>query len=635
MRFANKSDFGKLPQHAKNEYLEWKPEESERIRLHLERLLNIAPGLLDNARANGRILLFRAAPSKDSAYAYTFLGSIVISDKALRSNDEKSLARALVHELTHAADSGCQIALSKSWSAFAGPLIKKIRIQRLMISPRLESKLDIVVHNSNELPSLYAANSLVESLAEYVAAYLIDGNFVAAPEFVNSFAPQVLEPNDRLKHFTEHYNKAVIQSHAKNTISAHTQLKELVYKYPDCSTAFIQLATVCESLKKQTDALEYARVADQLLSDSKVPLGEPIRLQLTIEYCELLDSTGNHVYTKPVLDWLYRDGILAECPAALKLRSRCAESSGDLSAAAYDLYCAKFSPDANHDLPLSVQDQKIVLPWLDEIVIAQSDAGAFILRASYLHRLAEASMESPTRNEFLQRALLDVQESMKMPYSLPIERLVFCSELQLELGHISEARKLYLAAVREKGGLTSLRVRILNLRILEAERKNELAKSEFEWIKNALETRKDRFLIGPRASTTFLNDLSVVDGIRLASYVTRKLESSAEKIELGNYEQAIEQLNQNKPELTEAFQISELHYLKGISLLALARFEESKSEFDWLQQHCNNPVLLRKLRIGQKLLDSKCNRIAPSLVTFPRQEMAIDARIERRHRREE
>lgn len=177
----------------------WRPEEKQVVLAQLRHIATIVPGLVERATADQPIRLYRREREGSKVALYGPIDhSICLLDLLFTPPaDQKSSTRlreTLVHELTHAVDSGFQLSWGKEWVALVKPRLDRARQAILRETgvagmfpsePKyLSASLCVVV--SEELPSDYGAISLPEALAEYTRRMVTEKGY-APPQGIESF----------------------------------------------------------------------------------------------------------------------------------------------------------------------------------------------------------------------------------------------------------------------------------------------------------------------------------------------------------------------------------------------------------------------------------------------------------------
>ncbi|HHL21880.1 MAG TPA: hypothetical protein ENJ52_10195 [Aliiroseovarius sp.] len=161
----------------------WSDAERATVRLLLKRIGKRAPGLLARALAAGPVSLYRTAEDSPDHPAAAWArrrheASLIVTDDFFRTGFANGLGVEyrdwlFVHEMAHLADPVGTLGRSADWRAIVGPRIA--RITQTLAGDGLSLRDAMFQYRdaparAQGLPSVYAAISLHEALAESAAA---------------------------------------------------------------------------------------------------------------------------------------------------------------------------------------------------------------------------------------------------------------------------------------------------------------------------------------------------------------------------------------------------------------------------------------------------------------------------------
>lgn len=170
---------------------QWSQSERDKVLGLFESLHKKAPGLLARAAQAGPIMLYKTSTPTPSHPAAAWArrrheSSLIFRNDFFRRGGRNHLgvdyaAWLFVHELAHLADPVDRIGQSREWSALVVPRIstleKKLSADRLSVRDAMFKRLDGPALKLG-FPSVYAAMSQHEALAEYAAAFFFQTSFV-------------------------------------------------------------------------------------------------------------------------------------------------------------------------------------------------------------------------------------------------------------------------------------------------------------------------------------------------------------------------------------------------------------------------------------------------------------------------
>src|SRR5262249_9847167 len=189
----------------------WSQSEKKKLLEYLAFIQEKAPGVVERATANRKILFFRGAKVEKSnpwklMAANSVLNSIVVTDQvsgivsetaAKRFNIEVS--RNLTHELIHLAEPMHRISRSKDWRRLIEPRLDQIQVRffaktgqnvwECIISLKKAREFNQLLNSialEEGLPSSYAAFNPTEALAE-CASFMIFSSSYSPPEKIKDF----------------------------------------------------------------------------------------------------------------------------------------------------------------------------------------------------------------------------------------------------------------------------------------------------------------------------------------------------------------------------------------------------------------------------------------------------------------
>lgn len=174
----------------------WKASERAIILRYLQLVVSLAPGMLERGAANGPIPFYRINEKecrgcqKGSSYgghAALWFNKVHGTGNLNYLNIEASLY-TLVHELTHVVDAEHKIVRSAEFRTLVEPRIAEVRARLkkkgwTWEDAHTKRRYDIAYDAG--LPSAYAADTIQETLAEYVAVTLLYKDFSPPPEIMD------------------------------------------------------------------------------------------------------------------------------------------------------------------------------------------------------------------------------------------------------------------------------------------------------------------------------------------------------------------------------------------------------------------------------------------------------------------
>lgn len=317
----------------------WTEDEKVLVTEILVHVLKKAPGLMVMASSNGKIaikrvpILFLPAAHGEArrlGSACNQSGNIVLADKFFRYERPP---RILVHELTHAADAGNHISLSKEWVAFAGPTISKIRSQQFDCVNDDDGLLS-TIRAKGVWPSGYGCINLAEGLAEYVTAFVEDRDFPIKEQFKKNIAPRLLVPSQSDIAWTRSFRRGDANYRTGKFDEAIADFEEATKIDAASPLPYVYIA-FCYARKADVDmAVAYSGQAVQAFDQAKVEPADPFRITALRLHGTLLGHVGREKEAIATLD-----DVLKQRPRsreALELRADLYEKVGNREAASKD-----------------------------------------------------------------------------------------------------------------------------------------------------------------------------------------------------------------------------------------------------------------------------------------------------------
>jgi len=215
----------------------WSPSEKALITELFQSLENKAPGLLARAAQPGKIMLYRAtsSPSHPSGgwvkrrHESSFLFTDVFfsyAEKGPRGYDY--ISSLFIHEIAHLADPVDQIGRSDEWSKLIEPRLlsvsQALATKGLTVRQAMFKRLDADAAVFG-FPSIYAAISRHEALAEFVAARYFGKPI---PEDIEKFLAERMfeKPDPEAGKVAKIYRRAYIHFRKK-------QFKQAIYAFDE------------------------------------------------------------------------------------------------------------------------------------------------------------------------------------------------------------------------------------------------------------------------------------------------------------------------------------------------------------------------------------------------------------------
>lgn len=155
--------------------LPWQDNDRARVERILQSLYENYPGFVKQVAKYGHVPLYRVSTQQlDYINQPAYAGPIYVG--FFETSDSLFMDEAVIHELTHIADTARQFANSQEWRALIEPHIariiewrKKNNISKSFTNWGHISNEDRVILNEAGLPRFYAASSAAEALADIVS----------------------------------------------------------------------------------------------------------------------------------------------------------------------------------------------------------------------------------------------------------------------------------------------------------------------------------------------------------------------------------------------------------------------------------------------------------------------------------
>jgi hypothetical protein len=277
----------------------WGKDEKAVVIAILETVRQRAPGLLTHAACNGPVAIKRvsvlflpASTSKHddlhrAGYACIHGGDIVIADKFFLHD---SPAHILVHELTHAADYGCHLSLSKEWVAFACPPISAVKSRRQSTGNN-EYGLNKLVRSSGLWPSVYGCENFTEGLAEYVTAFVQEHDFPVCEQFKQTIAPKLMNISEADIQWSRNYRLGDAAFRSGRYDDAIVSFSAAAAVDPAAPLPHQYIAYSYAHKHDNAKALEHSRIAMECFEKAGITAADPfmfnaIRLRATLLTCQ-------------------------------------------------------------------------------------------------------------------------------------------------------------------------------------------------------------------------------------------------------------------------------------------------------------------------------------------------------------
>jgi parallel beta-helix repeat protein len=185
--------------------IRWTLGDRELVFQRLGTLARTATGLFQRAAADGPVSFYRIE-AKTATQATGAYRRVTINSLALPRPGYDWLTRIMAHELTHAADPYCWLSVDPEWRALVEPriaavheILKKRNLTTAMAAQMPEgpqrTTLESIVRQETGLPSVYAAHSIEESVAE-VVSFMADPttDYSPPPAIATFLRKRLLDP---------------------------------------------------------------------------------------------------------------------------------------------------------------------------------------------------------------------------------------------------------------------------------------------------------------------------------------------------------------------------------------------------------------------------------------------------------
>ncbi|MFM7070569.1 MAG: tetratricopeptide repeat protein, partial [Planctomycetota bacterium] len=183
----------------------WTLGDRELIFQRLGTLAKSATGLFQRAAADGPISFYRIE-AKTASQATGAYRRVTINSSALPRPGYDWFTRIVAHELAHAADPYSRLSVDAEWRAIVEPriaavheLLKKRNLTTATAAQMPEGPqrtiLESTVRRETGLPSVYAAHSIEESVAE-VVSFMVDPttDYSPPPKIAAFLRKRLLDP---------------------------------------------------------------------------------------------------------------------------------------------------------------------------------------------------------------------------------------------------------------------------------------------------------------------------------------------------------------------------------------------------------------------------------------------------------
>jgi tetratricopeptide (TPR) repeat protein len=473
-------------------FIPWTEDDKKKLCAVLERILKTVPGLVISAGSTDKVRLFKATNLQVMKYGHeknfadvpgvSLISGIALSEHFFKRNDQYEF---LLHELTHRADFGGHICYSKAWCDFAVPHIARYHLQNQMLTERESWHFDHRLRSKNRWPSLYGTENVQEAFAEYMTALICPQGFTVDPSFKEKFANRLLVPSDADLLWAHHVRKGTLEYQRKNLDVAIAELQEATKI--DANNPYVHdYLALCYAAKDDTtNGLPESQQTIDLFDAAGVPRWDSTRISAELVQIGLLRSAHQYADEKQKLD-----EILIQLPndsESYRKRAHCLERSGQLSAAASDLYNANrqsvwrkaFNPFAS-DVDTAMKERLI-----DRFVMSQPRSDwALRIRSRYKELLADKEVDPGKKNDLYVSALQDMENSLGSNDCSEVSGLVDCAQIRLKLEDVDGAKRDILSALALNPD--AIDAHIFCIRLQELAGETELAQKEFEHVKEMI-----------------------------------------------------------------------------------------------------------------------------------------------------
>ncbi len=289
-----------LPNVSHCEFKSWTQDEKSTILALVSRLRQLSPGLLQLASVGSPIVLLRVGKlvlvDKTEPVAYSGERTILVPDSFFFSYGQ---ILSFAHEVTHIADDMYLAAFSRPWLEIAAPVLWAYSVNPKIIEE--ESFL------SERWPSQYACQSVIEALAEYVAAFVNGRFFSSRAQFEETVAPLITSPSPVVMEWKALVAKARQAKRDRNYFQARFNYTEASKLLPESPCTYFQLAGVAAVQAGYDEVLENTeRMIEAFESADSCDLLRPFMLDdiglIFRTYIRTHDSSGAEKY----LQWLVK-----------------------------------------------------------------------------------------------------------------------------------------------------------------------------------------------------------------------------------------------------------------------------------------------------------------------------------------
>ncbi len=287
----------------------WTQDEKSTILALVSQLSHCAPGLLRLASIGSPINLLRICRlvlgNKSEPIAFSGQRTILLPDAFFFSYGQ---IHNFAHEITHIADDMELAAFSKQWLEIAAPVLQEYRVNPQSIKDEAFSKT---------WPSEYACHSVIEALAEYVAAFVNGRYFASKVKFEETVAPLIISPTPMVNEWKVLVEKARQAKNAKNYIQARLYYRKASKLFPENPRTYFQLAGIatttadyCEIVKNTQKMIEAFEVVDS--SRLLYPTMRDCILQILKTYIQTQEFSGADKYAHWLLKRFPNDTTILE-----------------------------------------------------------------------------------------------------------------------------------------------------------------------------------------------------------------------------------------------------------------------------------------------------------------------------------
>jgi len=250
----------------------WSAREKAELLPSLRMILSRAPGLLRLGASQGPIPFYRIDHFKGSSFGGN--GAMWFNDvfgsKVKNYLGVRSSLYTLVHELTHVADAEHKLVRSIEFRSLVEPRIDRLKASLLdhgfkdWSAGFKAKRLDLAYRQG--LPSLYAAHTIQEALAEYVAVTLLYPKFRPPADVSRFLDRRVFNAKPDSDASVALYRRGKTARLMGNRGGALALLNDAIKADASFAEAYIERGLVLSGLNKIDDAVADFTTATSLMS---------------------------------------------------------------------------------------------------------------------------------------------------------------------------------------------------------------------------------------------------------------------------------------------------------------------------------------------------------------------------------